>query len=269
MKNAKNAKNVKNAKNAKNTKNTKTANGVISSRTIAKKPPKGSAGGSAAEVLKKGTPRVRKVSKVVKKAEAETKKTKTKKTKAGAVPFGIFEVTLPDGRNVQRRFKEGKNVLGALMVRLVADERWYVLLWTSKDDLDKRAEKITARWADESSEKFQEKLYHEVRITREVRLVGEQDVKAKVASEDRTVLNRIRKGLPKPTEVTEPVDTEEGEARFISAEELNGGAGGNSKKSSKKKKTSKISKATKATKAAKAAPKAKKASKRKGVTPVA
>jgi hypothetical protein len=264
----KNAKNAKNAKNTKTTKTKKAANGVISSRTIAKKPPKGSAGGSAAEVLKKGNPRVRKVSKVVK-TEAEAKKTKTKKTKAGAVPFGIFEVTLPDGRNVQRRFKEGKKVLGALMVRLVADERWYVLLWTSKDDLDKRAEKITARWSDESSEKFQEKLYHEVRITRDVRLVGEQDVKAKVASEDRTVLNRIRKGLPKSTEVTEPVDTEEGEARFISAEELNGGAGKDSKKSSKKKKASKTSKATKATKATKAAPKAKKASKRKGVTPVA
>jgi hypothetical protein len=259
MKNARTTKNTKNAKNTKSTKNTKTANGVISSRTIAKKPPKGSAGSSAAEVLKKGTPRVRKVSKVVKKAEveAETKKTRTKKTKAGAVPFGIFEVTLPDGRNVQRRFKEGKKVLGALMIRLVADERWYVLLWTSKDDLDKRAEKISARWADESSERFQEKLYHEVRITRDVRLVGEQDVKAKVENEDRTVLNRARKGIPKPTEVTEPVDNEEGEARFISAEELNGGATKATKKAAKKKV------------AKKAAPKAKKTSKKKGVTPVA
>jgi len=264
MKNARTTKNTKNAKTAKNAKTTKTANGVISSRTIAKRPPKGSAGGSAAEVLKKGTPRVRKVSKVVKKAEAEaetkktrTKKTRTKKTKAGAVPFGIFEVTLPDGRNVQRRFKEGKKVLGALMIRLVADERWYVLLWTSKDDLDKRAEKISARWADESSERFQEKLYHEVRITRDVRLVGEQDVKAKVENEDRTVLNRARKGIPKPTGVTEPVDNEEGEARFISTEELNGGATKATKKAAKKKA------------AKKAAPKAKKTSKKKGVTPVA
>ena len=215
--------NIPNTKNTKNTKTKKAAYGVISSRTIAK-PPKGSAGGSAAEVLKKGNSRVRKVSKVVKTVEVEeTKKTRAKKTKGDAPAFGIFEVTLPDGRAIQRRFKTGKQVVGAILVKVVADDRWYVLLWTSKDDLDKRAEKISARWADEGSDRFQEKLYHEVCITRDVRLVGEQDVKAKVESEDRTVLNRVRKGLPKPTEVTEPVDSEEGEARFISAEELNGG----------------------------------------------
>jgi len=201
--------------NVKNT-NSKTAKGRKANKVLVRKRvPKGDAGAASSEAQElktNGKARSRKpVDDTEKKARSrkptdDTKKKTRTKSDSDKPLFNIFEVTLPDKTKVQRRFSVGKEIKGTLMVKLAADNKWYVLLWASKGDkLEKRAEIIANRHINKDNPRFKSLLYTEIRVGRDNIRIVEKNTRGKVELvEDRSTFNQVRKpekveGSEKPT----------------------------------------------------------------------
>lgn len=128
-------------------------------------------------------------------------KATTRKRAGKAAEMTVYEVTLPDGSVVQKRFRSGVVLSGVLAVHLIVDGKWYAHFWSRKSaELDKRAGVLMAWYVRPTpGRKFKRKIYHGVAVLRDLRIVGSQDRDARAElQEDRTMLTRVLRGREIP-----------------------------------------------------------------------